>query len=182
VYWHTGGAAGMLSLVCFVPEEKLGFAILSSNDNQNLFAVLRPQILDAYMGLPYRNRSKLALPAFNAENKKSLQQIADWKARVKGAPPALALQSYAGTYTNPLYGSITISSKGSGLMIKFNSHEDLTATLDYMDKGEWLMQYNNIEYGIFSIKFNISKGKVVSVETKQNEFVELDPYIFTKEK
>jgi CubicO group peptidase (beta-lactamase class C family) len=182
VYWHTGGAAGMLSLVCFVPEEKLGFAVLSSNDNQNLFAVLRPQLLDAYMGLPYRNRSKLALPGFNQEMKKSLQEISDWKARVKGSSPALPLQAYTGTYTNPVYGSITVSLKDSGLMIKFNSHEDLTATLNYMDKGEWLMQYNNIEYGIFSVKFNISNKKVISIETKQNEFVEIDPYIFTKEK
>jgi CubicO group peptidase (beta-lactamase class C family) len=28
IYWHTGGAAGMVSNVCFVPEERLGIAIL----------------------------------------------------------------------------------------------------------------------------------------------------------
>lgn len=35
MYWHTGGASGMVSNVCFVPEEKLGIAILTNNDNQN---------------------------------------------------------------------------------------------------------------------------------------------------
>ncbi len=182
VYWHTGGAAGMLSVVCFVPEERLGFAVLSSNDNQNLFSILRAQILDAYLGVPYRNRSKAALNGFNADMKKSLAEIREWKDRVKGSAPALSLQAYTGTYTNPLYGSINISSHQSGLLIKFNSHEDLSATLDYMDNGEWLMQYNNIEYGIFPVKFNIKNNKVLSIETRQNEFVEFDPYVFTKQR
>ncbi len=44
IYWHTGGAAGMVSNVCFVPEEKLGIAILTNNDNQNFFESLRYQI------------------------------------------------------------------------------------------------------------------------------------------
>lgn len=35
MYWHTGGAGGMVSNVCFVPEENLGIAILTNNDNQN---------------------------------------------------------------------------------------------------------------------------------------------------
>ncbi|MBC7948893.1 MAG: beta-lactamase family protein, partial [Chitinophagaceae bacterium] len=35
VYWHTGGAFGHVTNVCFVPEEKLGIVILTNNDNQN---------------------------------------------------------------------------------------------------------------------------------------------------
>ena len=31
IYWHTGGASGMVSNVCFVPEENLGIAILTNN-------------------------------------------------------------------------------------------------------------------------------------------------------
>jgi CubicO group peptidase (beta-lactamase class C family) len=41
IYWHTGGAGGMVSNVCFVPEEKLGIAILTNNDNQEFFEDLR---------------------------------------------------------------------------------------------------------------------------------------------
>jgi hypothetical protein len=49
-----------------------------------------------------------------------------------------------------------------------------------MDSGEWLMQYNNIEYGVFAISFDIVNRKVRSITTRQNEFVEYDPYTFTK--
>ena len=61
-YWHTGGAGGMVSNVCFVPEEKLGIAILTNNDNQEFYEDLRYQILDAYLGVPYINRSEQDLP------------------------------------------------------------------------------------------------------------------------
>lgn len=79
VFWHTGGAAGMLSNVCFVPEERLGIAILTNNDNQNFFESLRYQVLDAYLDVPYTDRSKQALPAFEKEMKDQLQKINAWK-------------------------------------------------------------------------------------------------------
>jgi CubicO group peptidase (beta-lactamase class C family) len=57
VYWHTGGAFGMVTNVCFVPEENLGITILTNNDNQSFFEALRYQILDAYLQVPYTDRS-----------------------------------------------------------------------------------------------------------------------------
>jgi hypothetical protein len=180
VYWHTGGAGGMVSNVCFVPEEKLGIAILTNNDNQNFFELLRYQILDAYMGVAYINRSLSQLPGFIQETQKQVNEINVWKARVKGNKPELPLASYTGRYANELYGNITISQIGDGLKINFGTKPDLSATLDYMDNGAWLMQYNNIEYGIFAIKFDIINRKVRSITTRQNEFVEYDPYTFLK--
>lgn len=180
IYWHTGGAGGMVSNVCFVPEEKLGIAILTNNDNQNFFEALRYQILDAYLGVPYVDRSQQQLNFFLPEMKTQLEQIDQWKARVKNNKPELPIASYAGIYTHELYGNITIGQEGSRLKVKFGIKPELVATLDYMDNGEWLLQYNNIEYGIYSSTFVIDKGKVKSVSIQANEFVEFDPYIFTK--
>jgi CubicO group peptidase (beta-lactamase class C family) len=180
IYWHTGGAAGMVSNVCFVPEERLGIAILTNNDNQGLFEALRYQILDAYLGVPYVDRSRQQLRGFRQEMREQVGQLAAWKARIKNNKPPMALASYAGTYTNTLYGNITISQAGNGLKIAFGIKPDLTATLDYMDNDEWLLQYSNIEYGVFPTKFKLSGGKVQSVSIKANDFVEYDAYEFTK--
>jgi CubicO group peptidase (beta-lactamase class C family) len=180
IYWHTGGAGGMVSNVCFVPEERLGIAILTNNDNQNFFELLRYQILDAYLGVPYINRSQSQLAGFKQGMEQQVTQINSWKERVKGNKPELPLASYTGAYSNELYGNITISQTGNQLKINFGIKPDLSATLDYMDNNEWLMQYNNILYGIFIVKFDIAKGKVRSITTKQNEFVEFDPYTFVK--
>lgn len=178
IYWHTGGAAGMVSNVCFVPEERLGIAILTNNDNQNFFECLRYQILDAYLGVPYVNRSRQQLNGFNEDMQKQLAEVAAWEQRA--LPNAGSLAMHAGTYTHPLYGSLTITARQNQLTVKFNSHAGLTATLRPMDKGEWLLRYDNIEYGIFAIKFLVKSNKVISVDMKANDFVEFDAYTFVK--
>jgi CubicO group peptidase (beta-lactamase class C family) len=180
MYWHTGGAGGMVSNVCFVPSERLGIAILTNNDNQNFFECLRYQILDAYLGVRYVNRSKQQLNGFNKGMKEQLDEIAGWRARVKNEKPELSLDTYTGGYTNKLYGVIVISKEGDHLRMNFGAKPELSASLKYMDNGEWLMEYNNIEYGVFAIKFEIKDNKIKSVTTKQNEFVEYDPYTFEK--
>jgi CubicO group peptidase (beta-lactamase class C family) len=180
IYWHTGGAGGMVSNVCFVPEEKLGIAILTNNDNQGFFEALRFQILDAYLGVPWVNRSHSFMKEFVHGAETQFNEISQWNARVKGNKPELPLTSYAGAYSNPLYGNIEISRQENRLLIHFNTKPDLTATLDYLDDGDWLLHYNNIEYGIFKVQFELESGKVKSLTTKQNSFVEYDPYVFTK--
>jgi hypothetical protein len=181
IYWHTGGAGGMVSNVCFVPEERLGIAILTNNDNQNFFEALRYQILDSYLGVPYRNRSRMFMTGFEKSETAQLNAIDQWKEEIKGNKPELPLPSYTGVYGNPLYGTISIAQQKDQLRINFNTKPDLSATLDYLDHGDCLLTYSNIEYGIFKVRFAIANGKVSSLTTKQNPFVEYDPYLFTKE-
>ena len=50
-----------------------------------------------------------------------------------------------------------------------------------MDNNEWLLTYNNPAYGIFPVKFVNDGDKVVSVDIKVNDFLEYDPYTFTKQ-
>ena len=183
IFWHTGGASGIVSVVCFVPEERLGIAVLVNNDNQNLYNAIRSQVLDAYTGFPYRNRSDWYVKEFNKTMDDTLKTIHHWQERVKGAKPTLPVAAYAGKYENPLYGSLQITTGPAAgqLKLRFLSHPNLTATLSYMDSGEWLLQYDNMEYGIFAIRFDESSGKVRSVTTLASDEVEPIPYRFTKQ-
>ncbi|HVZ25383.1 MAG TPA: DUF3471 domain-containing protein, partial [Sediminibacterium sp.] len=118
---------------------------------------------------------------YQRQLQQSAQEMKALQDRVKGGRPALPLTAYTGNYDHPLYGSITITTDGKDLQIHFNGHRNLTARLEYMDKGEWRMQYSNPAYGTFATKFNITDAQVRSVLIKANDFVEYDPYIFTKE-
>ena len=180
VYSHTGGAAGMVSGEAFIPEERLGIAILTNNDDQNFFELLRYQVMDAYLGVPYVNRSLQQLERHTVDTKKKLDEISAWEERTNTTKPALAYDDYTGEYNNELYGKLTITQTAGKLKLKFHSHDNLTATMEYMDSDEWLLRYDNIEYGIFATRFKIDKGKVVSVDIRANEFVEFDAYTFTK--
>jgi len=181
VYSHTGGADGFVTNTCFVPEAHLAITILTNNDNQDFFEALRYQILDAYLGVPYSDRSAFFLKFFNEEMKETVKTTTDLQARVKGNAPELALSAYAGTYSNELFGSITITAEKKELAVKFNDHVDFAASLKYMDNGEWLLTYTNASYGIFPLKFKIEKGKVISTTVKVNDELEYDPYVFAKD-
>jgi CubicO group peptidase (beta-lactamase class C family) len=181
IYWHTGGADGFVTNVCFVPEENLGITILTNNDNQNFFELLRYQILDAYLGRPYTNLSKMMLGKFLRERQQKLDKIDALKGRVKANKPLLPLNAYVGTYQNELYGTITVTSDNNDLTIKFNSHANLRAKVQYLDNDEWLITYNQPSFGIFPLRFRTDGSRVVSVDIKVNDFIEFDPYTFTKE-
>lgn len=180
VFWHTGGAFGFVTNTCFVPEAKLGIIILTNQDNQEFYELLRYQVLDAYLGVPFVNRSDKSLPAFMQQQQQDLQKIKNWQSRVKGNAPPLALSAYTGEYENELYGPITISESKKGLEIVFKGHNMLKASLEYMDNNEWLLTYNHIDFGIFATKFNMEGGKVSGINIKANDFVEYDPYLFTR--
>ena len=182
VYDHTGGADGFVTNVCFVPEEKLGITILTNNDNQEFFEILRMQILAAYLNItPYKNYSKRSLPAFVEEQKKIADSTKLLQARVKGGKPLLPIKSYEGIYNNTLFGNIYLSAKGADLQITFDNHPGMKATLQYMSDDEWLLSYNSIAYGIFPLKFDTKNNKVLSTSVKVNDFLEYDPYLFTKQ-
>ncbi|MCW3106402.1 MAG: serine hydrolase [Segetibacter sp.] len=182
IYFHTGGADGFVTNTCFVPEENLGITILTNNDNQNFFEALRYQILDAYLGVAYVNRSKAALPAFTKELNETVKSTDALQARVQGNTPALAVESYTGTYENEIYGPVTIEKdkQGKGLVINFKGHNNLLGSLKYMDHDEWLLTYNNLAFGIFPVKFKTTGKKVLSIELRVNEFIDYDSYNFIK--
>ncbi|MBC6988109.1 serine hydrolase [Hymenobacter sp. BT491] len=180
IYWHTGGATGFVSNTCFVPEEQIGIAILTNNDNQSFFEALRYQLLDSYLGVPYTNRSAQLLKGAREEEKALKATVARLNTRVKKNKPALALSAYAGNYTHPLFGPITIEQKGKQLLVRFATHPGLTATLDYMDGQEFRTTYSNLTFGIYPAVFKVEGNKISGVELKVNDFLEYDPYFFTK--
>lgn len=183
VYWHTGGADGFVTNVCFVPEERLGLAVLTNQDNQSFFEALRYQLLDAYLGVPYVDRSRQLFNYAKAGNQASYQAVADQAKRVaQKKKPTRKLTAYAGSYQNPVYGPMTVETKGSKqLLLRFPHHPSLTATLDYMDGEVFRATFSNPAYGIYPATFAVDGGQVRTLEVRVNDFLEQDPYLFSKQ-
>ncbi|GAB2956954.1 serine hydrolase [Hymenobacter coalescens] len=181
VYWHTGGATGYVSNTCFVPEERLGIAVLTNQDNQSFFEALRYQLLDAYLGMPYVDRSRQLWNRGAAGRAEAAAELAKLNARVtKKGKPALPLKAYAGQYAHPVYGPITITAKGKQLLISFSRHPELRATLDYMDGQQFRATYSNLTYGIYPAAFTVEGEQVKSVELRVNDGIDQDPYVFVR--
>jgi len=182
VYWHTGGASGYVTNVCFVPEENLGITVLSNNDNQSFFEAVRYQILDAYLGVNYNDRGKYQWRFFVQGKKQTDDEVEAMKQRVeKHIQPPSPLENYTGDYYNTLFGKITVSKNGNKLECHFQHHPDMTGYLDYMDNNEFRMTYSNLVFGIYPAKFSLTNGKATSVIIQTNPFIESDAYLFAKD-
>ncbi|HEX4875076.1 MAG TPA: serine hydrolase, partial [Chitinophagaceae bacterium] len=182
VYWHTGGAFGHVTNVCFVPEENLGITILTNNDNQNFFEALRYQLLDAYLGVAFTDRSKFQCGFFAQNKKQNDKELAELKTRVdRKNKPALPLEDFTGEYYNTLYGKVTISKGGEMLICRLQHHPDIIGYMEYMDNNEFRLTYSHIGYGIHPAKFYFKEGKPTGIEIRVNDFVESDSYLFVKD-
>lgn len=181
IYWHTGGANGFVTNVCFVPEENLGLAVLTNQDNQSFFEALRYQLLDAYLGVPYVDRSRQLYSFAKKGNAETAKNVAELATRVaKKTKPARSLKNYAGIYQHPVYGTITVEPKGKQLLVRFAHHPNLTAMLDYMDTDTFRSTFSNPAYGIFAAPFVMENGQVKTLEIRVNDGLEQDPYVFSK--
>lgn len=182
VFWHTGGAFGFVSNTCLVPEENLGVVILTNNDNQSFFEILRHQILDAYLGAPFVDKHTIAFKNFRNDENKKIAAINAYEKRVEQLlEPPLPLNTYTGKFMHPLYGTITIARENRDLIIKFDGHRQLSARLQYMDNEQWRLTYSNPAFGIFSVMFKTEQQQVQSIDIPVNDFLEYDPYTFRKQ-
>lgn len=116
---HGGGADGMISKLVLVPEENLGFVILTNSINY-LPTALMYKILDNYFGIDKDDWSNLFLTYYKQRlERKKQERIKKERNRLKNTTPGLALELYTGTYTGKMYGDAEVKLKDGKLMVYF---------------------------------------------------------------
>jgi CubicO group peptidase (beta-lactamase class C family) len=183
IVYHTGGVNGFVTSVTLVPEEKLGIIVLTNTDANNFYEALKWEIMDAYMGLPYRNYSNTYLGFQNQQDTATAKWIKEKRDTVAmNIKPAVPLSSFAGTYKHDIYGNMTIGNEDGKLVARFEHHMGRYAILEPLGSNRFLASFNDPLYGIKVWPFTIENGKVKSVTVTVADFVEFTPYEFYKSK
>ena len=112
--WHNGGTTGYHSMVAFWPEPRIGIVILTNESSNKLAEALPKYFADLYFGNPKKDYSKEALDEFNKAKIKAKAQVPK-KPETVSAP--LALDRYAGVYSNDLYEDVRVEAKNGALTI-----------------------------------------------------------------
>jgi len=178
---HTGGVNGFVTSVALVPEEKLGIIVFTNTDANNFYEALRNEIMDSYLGLPYRNYSKVYL---GFQSNGDIQQ-ADWLRKKKDTvsknnATALPLTAYTGNYVHDVYGKMDIKNENGKLIMRFEHHKGRYGTLEPLGGNRFLCTYSDPLYGVKVLPFTVENGKVKSVTVTVADFVEFTPYEFVK--
>lgn len=178
---HTGGVNGFVTSVCLVPEEKLGIIVLTNTDANSFYEALRNEIEDAYLGLPYRNYSKIYLNYQWADEEEKIKQWREIKDSVATNPKtALPLTAYAGDYVHDVYGKMNIKIENNKLIMRFEHHKGRYGTLEPLGGNRFFCTYSDPLYGMKKLEFTVAANKVKSLTVKVADFVEFTPYEFLK--
>ena len=180
---HTGGVNGFVTSVCLVPEEQLGIIVFTNTDANGFFEALRNEIEDAYLGLPYRNYSKVFLgfqKADEAETEKVIKLIRDTVAM--NLKTDLALTAYAGEYLHDVYGNMNIKIEDGKLIMRFEHHKGRWGTLEPLGGNRFFCTYSEPLYGKKRLQFTVEDKKVKSLTVRVADFVEFTTYEFIKTK
>ncbi len=178
---HTGGVNGFVTSVTLIPEEKLGIIVFTNTDQNSFYEALKWEIMDAYLGNPYRNYSNVYLASyklrFNGEQKKD-QTLKDSVAlHLKTEWP---LTAYTGNYFNDVYGNMAVILENGEMKMKFSHHPDMYAKLESLGGNRFYATFTDPEFSKAVFPFHVENRKVKSVTVKVADFVEYNPYEFVR--
>lgn len=178
---HTGGILGFVTGVNLVPELNLGIVVLTNSDENWFYEALKWEIIDAYLGLPFRDYSSTYYKFYNSRQQNAHEKIAAYRDTVEmHNEPSIPLDDFIGIYHNEMYGVVEISKKGNTLAVDFEHHPDLGATLEYLDNDRFLCTYYPSRMGTEVFPFDIENGKVNSFSFKVADRLEHTRYHFEK--
>jgi len=116
--FHTGSIDGMVAICGLVRDEKLGVVVLANLDHAELRHAIMLRVLDAFGRGARRDWSAELLALYSGLRAEAKAKRAELeKARVPGTRPSLAAAAFAGSYSDPLYGSVTLTGAGDTLTL-----------------------------------------------------------------
>ncbi|HVL70010.1 MAG TPA: serine hydrolase [Vicinamibacterales bacterium] len=122
VDFHTGSIDGMIAIAGLVRDERLGVLVLGNLSGGELRHALMYDVFDRYAGTRDRDWSAALLKLYGDIRDRQAQAQARTEAqRVTGTAPSRPLQEYAGTYIDPLRGTVVVSADGDGLTIRYGT-------------------------------------------------------------
>ncbi|HXF43806.1 MAG TPA: serine hydrolase, partial [Pyrinomonadaceae bacterium] len=164
---HGGSIDGMRSLVAMLPEENLGVVILTNLSGSVVSMPIAYRIFDAYLKLPPRDWSSEMLKSVKAQQQQAqaaLKKIED--ARVKDTKPSLALEKYAGTYADEMYGTATVKTENGKLVLMRGSN--FVGDLEHWNYDVFRVTWRDRQLGKGFVSFRLNRQGVVDILTIEN--------------
>lgn len=143
IVMHGGGVYGSITNVVLIPERNVGFYIATNSEESAMLAGLTYEMIDHYLGLQTDNwpdRFRAFLDARSQGAVAALQAPAAQPARVG---PSLPLARYAGRFTDPWFGTITIREADGGLAVDFPHWPGLTGRLTHWQYDTFRLTFND---------------------------------------
>jgi CubicO group peptidase (beta-lactamase class C family) len=167
IIWHGGAVFGFLTAVVLIPEKHVGFSIEINSEDGEIIRGLMYELLDHYLGRPHVDW----VARFRAEKQRRIQEalkeLKTETAKPAAVGPSLPVSAYAGTYSDPWYGNIEITSSDGRLRIDFKSTPRMTATLEHWQYDTFVTRFDDNTIEPAYVSFNLdADGKIDRITMK----------------
>jgi CubicO group peptidase (beta-lactamase class C family) len=151
--WNTGGMDGMSCSAALLPEEGLGVVVLTNGPRISFPEALVYRVVDAYLGAPAKDWSRLRLEASLEHRARQKQaELAQEKARIAGTKPTLPLARYAGTYAQRLMGEASVTVERETLRVRLAGWE---GEAEHWHHDTFRVTWSNPELGTSLLTFQL---------------------------
>jgi len=175
VSYHTGSIDGMVAIIGLIPDERLGVYVLANLDHVELRHALMLKVFDLW-GPPSTKGRDWSTELRTLYANQTAQSVAATKAaeakRVTGTKPSLALARYAATYSDSLFGDVTVTASGDALRIRVGT---LEGALEHWQYDTFRIRYDRPWLGNNLVTFVLDRNGVPSrVEIDRRVFRRVD--------
>lgn len=170
INYHTGSLAGETAMHAQLPSERLAIYIFGNLDHAELRHALLFKAFDHFALGGSRDWSAEVFDLYKKQTETNEQQVKKFESeRVPNTKPTLELAAYAGTYTDPLYGELTVAVQGNSLMVSVNNVAK--ATLEHWHYDTFRGFFEKRWWGKTNATFAFNgQGKIASVMFAGMEF------------
>lgn len=168
--WHNGGIDGMHSQVALLPWEGLGVVVLVNTTGTGVPEALGYRVLDLHLGealdrdwVQEQIRDVEAARQGAAQAERRVEE-----SRVLDTRTSLELSAYGGSYTNDLYGRLTVWEEGGRLVLE--DFAGRQATLEHWHYDTFRATWEDLMMGRSFVSFVMGEGRRpngLTVETFQ---------------
>lgn len=151
--FHTGSIDGMVAIVGLLLDERAGVYVLSNLDHMEARHALMLKSLDLYAGGPSRDWSAEMQKLYGDLRARAVaaRKAADAR-RIAGTKPSLPAAAYAGTYSDSLYGTATVTMEDGALRLHSGT---LAATLEHWQYDTFRARWDHRWHGSSTVTFTI---------------------------
>lgn len=166
VFWHNGGTSGICSFAGFSPDLDMAVVVLTNLGGHKLADALGLQFFEMMSGNKADWNARFLADRKEAE---AMQAEAENNADVPNLP-GLPLAAYAGNYSSPIYGELTVQARKKSLALRLGATQQVSVEVMHKTmhtfSGEWIaVDPGDPEYHFdFSVD---TEGEVTAVTIRE---------------
>lgn len=162
---HTGAVLGAVAALYLIPEKNVGIAVNINSEDGAARRAVAFHLLDYYLGVPdqhWNETLKTLMDGMMARGQKAL--AAQPEQMKPNGHSSLPLDSYAGTYRDPWYGTATISRRDDGtLWMRFDETPRMEGPLIHVADDTFKAVWSDTMIEPAYAKFTITSGKISAI-------------------